>query len=257
MLNTTHFISSPLEQFEVTNLIGINAPILGFFNLTLTNLALYSIVILFLTLGLHFVSSNNRKLVPSKWSIALESSFASVNTMVRDQIGTANEVYLPFIYSLFFFIIIANLTGNVPYNYTITTSIVVSLGLSLTIFIGVTILALSIHKVRFFSFFVPSGTPLALVPLLVLIELISYLARAVSLGVRLFANMVAGHTLLKILSSLLFTMFTSSALMFVVTLVPFAIFVALIGLELAVSVIQAYVFSILTCSYLKDAIDLH
>jgi F-type H+-transporting ATPase subunit a len=177
--------------------------------------------------------------------------------MVRDQIGTANEVYLPFIYSLFFFIIIANLTGNVPYNYTITTSIVVSLGLSLTIFIGVTILALSIHKVRFFSFFVPSGTPLALVPLLVLIELISYLARAVSLGVRLFANMVAGHTLLKILSSLLFTMFTSSALMFVVTLVPFAIFVALIGLELAVSVIQAYVFSILTCSYLKDAIDLH
>jgi len=257
MLNTTHFISSPLEQFEVTNLIGINAPILGFFNLTLTNLALYSIVLLFLTLGLHFVSSNNRKLVPSKWSIALESSFASINTMVRDQIGTANEVYLPFIYSLFFFIIIANLTGNVPYNYTITTSIVVSLGLSLTIFIGVTILALSIHKVRFFSFFVPSGTPLALVPLLVLIELISYLARAVSLGVRLFANIMAGHTLMKILSTFLFQMFTSSALMFFITLVPFALFTCIIGLEIAVSFIQAYVFTILTCSYLKDAIDLH
>lgn len=257
MLNTTHFISSPLEQFEVTNLIGINAPILGFFNLTLTNLALYSIVLLFLTLGLHFVSSNNRKLVPSKWSIALESSFASINTMVRDQIGTANEVYLPFIYSLFFFIIIANLTGNVPYNYTITTSIVVSLGLSLTIFIGVTILAISIHKVRFFSFFVPSGTPLALVPLLVLIELISYLARAVSLGVRLFANIMAGHTLMKILSTFLFQMFTSSALMFFITLVPFALFTCIIGLEIAVSFIQAYVFTILTCSYLKDAIDLH
>jgi F-type H+-transporting ATPase subunit a len=257
MLNTTHFISSPLEQFEVTNLIGINAPILGFFNLTLTNLALYSIVLLFLTLGLHFVSSNNRKLVPSKWSIALESSFASINTMVRDQIGTTNEVYLPFIYSLFFFIIIANLTGNVPYNYTITTSIVVSLGLSLTIFIGVTILALSIHKVRFFSFFIPSGTPLALVPLLVLIELISYLARAVSLGVRLFANIMAGHTLMKILSTFLFQMFTSSALMFVITLVPFALFTCIIGLEIAVSFIQAYVFTILTCSYLKDAIDLH
>ena len=257
MLNTTHFISSPLEQFEVTNLIGINAPILGFFNLTLTNLALYSIVLLLLTLGLHFVSSNNRKLVPSKWSIALESSFASVNTMVRDQIGTANEVYLPFIYSLFFFIIIANLTGNVPYNYTITTSIVVSLGLSLTIFIGVTILALSIHKVRLFSFFIPSGTPLALVPLLVLIELISYLARAVSLGVRLFANIMAGHTLMKILSTFLFQMFTSSALVFVITLVPFALFTCIIGLEIAVSFIQAYVFSILVCSYLKDALDLH
>jgi F-type H+-transporting ATPase subunit a len=257
MLNTTHFISSPLEQFEVTNLIGINAPILGFFNLTLTNLALYSIVLLLLTLGLHFVSSNNRKLVPSKWSIALESSFASVNTMVRDQIGTANEVYLPFIYSLFFFIIIANLTGNVPYNYTITTSIVVSLGLSLTIFIGVTILALSIHKVRFFSFFIPSGTPLALVPLLVLIELISYLARAVSLGVRLFANIMAGHTLMKILSTFLFQMFSSSILVAVLTLIPFALFTAIIGLEIGVSLIQAYVFSILTCSYLKDAIDLH
>nr|UYG49470.1 ATP synthase F0 subunit a [Rhizoctonia sp. AG-Fa] len=257
MLNTTHFISSPLEQFEVTNLIGINAPILGFFNLTLTNLALYSIVLLLLTLGLHFVSSNNRKLVPSKWSIALESSFASVNTMVRDQIGTANEVYLPFIYSLFFFIIIANLTGNVPYNYTITTSIVVSLGLSLTIFIGVTILALSIHKVRFFSFFIPSGTPLALVPLLVLIELISYLARAVSLGVRLFANIMAGHTLMKILSTFLFQMFSSSILVAVLTFIPFALFTAIIGLEIGVSLIQAYVFSILTCSYLKDAIDLH
>ena len=257
MLNTTHFISSPLEQFEVTNLIGINAPILGFFNLTLTNLALYSIVLLLLTLGLHFVSSNNRKLVPSKWSIALESSFASINTMVRDQIGTTNEVYLPFIYSLFFFIIIANLTGNVPYNYTITTSIVVSLGLSLTIFIGVTILALSIHKVRFFSFFIPSGTPLALVPLLVLIELISYLARAVSLGVRLFANIMAGHTLMKILSTFLFQMFTSSALVFVITLVPFALFTCIIGLEIAVSIIQAYVLTLLVCSYLKDAIDLH
>lgn len=257
MLNTTHFISSPLEQFEVTNLIGINAPILGFFNLTLTNLALYSIVLLFLTLVLHFVSSNNRKLVPSKWSIALESSFASINTMVRDQIGTANEVYLPFIYSLFFFIIIANLTGNVPYNYTITTSIVVSLGLSLTIFIGVTILALSIHKVRFFSFFIPGGCPLALVPLLVLIELISYFARAVSLGVRLFSNMLAGHTLVKILSTFLFKLFSSGIVVAVFTLIPFALFVAIIGLELAVSIIQAYVFCTLTSSYLRDAIELH
>jgi F-type H+-transporting ATPase subunit a len=257
MLNTTQFISSPLEQFEVTNLIGINAPILGFFNLTLTNLALYSIVLLFLTLGLHFVSSNNRKLVPSKWSIALESSFASINTMVRDQIGTANEVYLPFIYSLFFFIIIANLTGNVPYNYTITTSIVVSLGLSVTIFIGVTILALSIHKVRFFSFFIPSGCPLGLVPLLVLIELISYLARAVSLGVRLFANIMAGHTLMKILSTFLFQLFNTGIIVGVLTLVPFALFTAIIGLEIGVSLIQAYVFCTLTCSYLRDAIELH
>jgi F-type H+-transporting ATPase subunit a len=177
--------------------------------------------------------------------------------MVRSQIGSSNERYIPFIYSLFFFIIISNLVGNVPYNYTIATSLIVSLGLSLTIFIGVTILGLYRHQVKFFSFFIPAGTPLGLVPLLVLIEFISYIARAFSLGVRLFANMVAGHTLLKILSGLLTKLFTSSIIVFFVTLIPFGIFVALCGLELAVSIIQAYVFSILVSSYLKDAIDLH
>jgi len=249
------FIHSPLEQFEVTNLIGLNAPVLGYFNLTLTNLALYSIMVLVLIVGLHLLANNNTKLVPSKWSIVLESLFASVHSMVKDQIG--KEVYLPFIYSLFFFILIANLTGNVPYSFTITTSVIVSIGLSFTIFIGVTILGLSIHKTHFFSFFVPSGTPLALVPLLVLIEMVSYLARAVSLGVRLFANMVAGHTLMKILSTFLYQMFSSSIIVAVLTLIPFTLFLAIMGLELAVSVIQAYVFSILTCSYIKDAIDLH
>jgi F-type H+-transporting ATPase subunit a len=253
--NLQFLINSPLEQFEVTNLIGINAPVLGYLNLTLTNLALYSIVVLTLIVGLHYMANNNTKLIPSKWSIVLESLFASVHSMVKDQIG--KEVYLPFIYSLFFFILIANLTGNVPYSFTITTSVIVSIGLSFTIFIGVTILGLSIHRLHFFAFFVPSGTPIALVPLLVLIEVVSYLARAVSLGVRLFANMTAGHTLMKILSTFLFQMFSSSLLVAVLTLIPFTLFLAIMGLELAVSVIQAYVFSILTCSYIKDAINLH
>ena len=251
------FINSPLEQFEVTSLIGLNAPIFGYLNLTLTNLALYCILVLFLVISLHIVANNNTKLVPSKWSIALESSFASINSMVREQIGSVNEIYLPFIYSLFFFILIANLTGNVPYSYTVTTSVIVTLSLSFTILIGVTILGLYIHKVRFFSFFIPSGTPLALVPLLVLIELLSYSARAFSLGIRLFSNMVAGHTLMKILATFLYQMFSSTLIVFVLTLVPFAIFLAIMGLELAVSVIQAYVFTILTCSYIRDAIELH
>lgn len=177
--------------------------------------------------------------------------------MVRSQIGAQNERYLPFIYSLFFFILFANLLGNIPYNYTITTSIIVSLGISFTIFIGVTILSTIRHKLAFFSFFIPAGTPLGLVPLLVLIEFISYIARAFSLGVRLFANMTAGHTLLKILSGLLTKLFTSSILVFFITLIPFAIFIGLCGLEIAVSIIQSYVFCILTSSYLKDALDLH
>jgi len=214
-----------------------------------------------LVIGLHLAfkgtDSNNTKLIPSAWSIALESSFASINTIVREQIGLRNEIYLPFIYSLFFFIIIANLVGNTPYSFTITTSIILSVGLSFTIFIGVTIIGLVKHGLHFFSFFIPSGTPLALVPLLVLIEVTSYFARALSLGVRLFANMTGGHTLLKILSMFLYQLFSSSITIAVITLIPFSIFTALIGLEIAVSIIQAYVFILLTSSYIKDALELH
>jgi F-type H+-transporting ATPase subunit a len=122
---------------------------------------------------------------------------------------------------------------------------------------GVTILALNLHGLKFFGFFVPAGTPLALVPLLVLIELVSYLARAVSLGLRLFANIVSGHCLLAILSSFLYKLFTTSLLIFVITLIPFVIFLAILGLELAVSFIQAYVFTLLIASYIKDASYLH
>lgn len=250
-------INSPLEQFEVVSLVNLNAPLFGYFNLALTNLALYSLLTLILVLGLHLLSNNDNKLVPSPWSLSLESSYASVQNIVRSQIGHSNERYFPFIYSLFFFIVISNLIGNVPYSFALGTSVIVSLGLSFTIFMGVTFLGLAKHKVHFFSYFVPAGTPLGLVPLLVLIEFISYVARAFSLGIRLFANLVAGHSLLKILSGLLAKLFTSGIIVFIVTLVPFSIFIALIGLEIAVSLIQAYVFCLLTCSYIKDAIDLH
>ena len=130
--------------------------------------------------------------------------------MVKEQLGRNNEKYLPLIYSLFFFILVSNLAGNVPYSFAVGTRAIVSLGLSFAIFLGVTILGLQIHGTHFFSYFVPTGTPLALVPLLVLIEMISYLARAFSLGVRLFANLVAGHTLLKILRGFLYPALTRS-----------------------------------------------
>lgn len=176
--------SSPLEQFEVTSFVALNSPLLGGVNFSLTNLGFYSLVVLILSVGVHVLASNDRRLVPSRWSLGLESSYASLHGMVKEQIGSANEMYLPFIYALFFFILIANLLGNVPYSFAIATSAVVSIGLSFTIFFGVTILGLHRHGVHFFSYFVPSGTPIGMVPLLVLIELISYLARAFSLGVR-------------------------------------------------------------------------
>lgn len=256
-------LPSPLEQFETTNFISFTAPILGDFVISLTNVGFYSLLVFVLVVGYHALSANNHSLsggtalVPSKWSLSLESSYATLHSMVKEQIGSANEIYVPFIYSIFWFILLANLVGNVPYSFAFTSSVIVAMGLSVMIFLGVTILGLMRHGIHFFSFFVPAGTPLALVPLLCLIELISYFARAFSLGVRLFANIVAGHTLLKILSGFLYPALTSGILMFFVTLLPMAIFVALVGLEIAVSVIQAYVFTILTCSYLKDAIELH
>lgn len=248
--------TSPLEQFEVTSFLNVNLTLLGL-NFALTNLGLYALLVLMLALSVHVLAANDRRLVPSRWSVGLESAYASLHGMVKEQIGSSNERYLPFIYGLFMFVILANLTGNVPYSFTISTSAVLSIGLSFAIFFGVTVLGLHKHGVHFFAFFVPAGTPVAMVPLLVLIELISYLARAFSLGVRLFANMVAGHTLLKILSGMLWPILTSGVIMFVVALVPMAIFLALVGLEIAVSVIQAYVFVVLTCVYLRDAIDLH
>src|SRR6266568_4080216 len=223
------FINSPLEQFEVVSLASYNSPLFFNTSFSITNSALFTVLVISLILFIHqntgkdktSLNFNNKmKLIPNKESILLESLFSSINTIVRDQIG--REVYLSF-----------------------------------TILIGVTILGLSIHKIHFFSFFIPSGTPLALVPLLVLIELISYLARAFSLGIRLFANMVAGHTLLKILSTFLFKMFSGGLIIFVLTLLPFTLFLAITGLELAVSFIQAYVFVLLVCSYIKDAIELH
>ena len=149
LINSNIFINSPLEQFEVTSLLGLNAPIFGYLNLTITNLALYSGLILVLLVGLNYMANNDTKLLPSKWSIALESIFASINLVVKEQIG--KEIYLPFIYSLFVFILCANLIGIIPYSFTVTTSAIVCIGLSFTIFISVTILGLSIHKLHFFA----------------------------------------------------------------------------------------------------------
>ena len=180
-----------------------------------------------------------------------------MQSQTKEQVGSSHEMYLPFLYSLFFFILFGNLFGNVPYSFTITSSVVVAMGFSVMIFIGVTVLAVAKHGLHFLSFFVPAGTPGPLVPLLICIEIISYLARAFSLGIRLFSNMVAGHALLNILSGMLYKIMTIGLFAAVISLLPLAIFLALVGLELAVSVIQAYVFTVLTMGYLKDAIYLH
>lgn len=250
-------LNSPLDMFEVSPLLEITGPVLGGLVFGLTNFVLYGVVVIGLVLGLHLLADNESRLIPSHWSVALETVYASVLSFARDQLGTGNEAYVPFAYALFWLVIVTNLVGNVPYGFTLSASLVMSIGLSLTLWIGVTLMAVVRHGLRFWAYFVPAGTPLALVPLLVLIEVTSYCARAVSLGVRLFANLVAGHMLLAILSGFLLTLFTYSLVVSVLTLLPIAVFTALVLLEVAVSVIQAYVFVTLVCSYTHDAIELH
>ena len=193
-------IAGPLDQFNVTELVGLKFEILGKFYLAITNISLYLALVLSVIIAIFYFGDNDSKLVPNKWSIVLETFFASIKGMVKDQIGLAYEVYLPLIFAIFFFFLTGNLISNIPYSFATNASAVVSIGYSLTFFIGVTITSLFNHGNKFFRNFIPQGTPLALVPLLVAIEFTSYTARGFSLGVRMFANLSSGHCLLAILS---------------------------------------------------------
>jgi len=248
-------IRNPLEQFQIIDLLSVS--ILDSYKLSLTNVGLYVIIATMSALAIFFMGNSKKQILWNYNSLVQESTFGGIKSLIRDQIGGANERYLPFILSLFLFILFSNLLGMIPYSFTATSQIVLALSLSVAILIGVTILGLTLHGLTFFSLFVPVGTPLALVPLLVSIELISYLARAVSLGIRLAANVIAGHILLKILSTFIYAAMKSSIIFFIIGVIPAIVFTALVGLELCIAFLQAIVFIILTCSYIRDAIYLH
>ena len=251
-------VISPLDQFEIRNLISLNAPIFGNLSLSLTNIALYLIIGGYLVFMISLLSTNNNKIVPNTWSISQESIYATVHSIVVGQINEKNgQVYFPFIYVLFVFILVNNLIGMVPYSFASTSHFVLTFSLSFTVVLGATILGLSKHGLKFFSLFVPSGCPLGLLPLLVLIEFISYLARNVSLGLRLAANILSGHMLLNILSGFTYNIMTSGFLFVFLGLFPLAFIIAFSGLELGIAFIQAQVFVVLSCSYIKDGLDLH
>jgi F-type H+-transporting ATPase subunit a len=252
------YIISPLDQFEIRDLLSLNAPILGNLSLSITNIGLYLTIAGYLIFALSMVSNNNNKLIPNAWSIYQESVYATVHSIVVNQINEKKgQAYFPFMYVLFLFILINNLIGLVPYSFAPTSHFVLTFSLSFTIVLGATILGLSRHGLKFFSLFVPSGCPLALLPLLVLIEFISYLARNVSLGLRLAANILSGHMLLNILSGFTYNIMNSGFIFFFLGLFPLAFIIAFSGLELGIAFIQAQVFIVLSCSYIKDALELH
>ncbi|KAK4638716.1 ATP synthase F0 subunit a (mitochondrion) [Podospora pseudocomata] len=261
LFNTVNFWrynSSPLTQFEIKDLISIDTPILGNLHISITNIGFYLTMGAFFLLIINLLSTNYNKLIGNSWSISQESLYATLHSIVVNQINPKNgQIYFPFIYALFIFILINNLIGMVPYSFASTSHFVLTFALSFTIVLGATILGFQKHGLEFFSLLVPAGCPLGLLPLLVLIEFISYLARNISLGLRLAANILSGHMLLHILAGFTYNIMTSGIIFFFLGLIPLAFIIAFSGLELGIAFIQAQVFVVLTSGYIKDALDLH
>jgi F-type H+-transporting ATPase subunit a len=242
-------VASPLHQFEIEPIISL--PKIGNIDISYTNSALWMTIAVVVVTVFMVGGTAKRALVPGRWQSMAELSYEFIANMLSENVGSAGRKYFPFVFSLFMFILAGNLLGLVPYSFTFTSHIIVTFGLALTVFIGVTILGFVKHGLHFFSFFVPKGVPWVLMPLMVPIEVLSYLTRPVSLSIRLFANMMAGHTMLKVFAA------------FVISLgliggwAPLAVNVVLTGFEILVCFLQAYVFTVLTCIYLNDSLHLH
>lgn len=238
---------SPLEQFVIKPIIPVE---IGGVDVSFTNSALFMTIAVVLATVFLVLGMRRSDIVPGRWQVAVELSYEFIAGLLRDTVGAEGRKYFPIIFTLFMFVLLGNLLGMVPYSFTFTSHIAVTFAMAIMIFIGVTILGFVRHGMHFFSFFAPPGTPVVMLPLLVPIEIISYLSRPISLSVRLFANMLAGHTLIKVIAGFI-------ALLGVAGVLPFALVVALTGLEILIAFLQAYVFAILTCLYINDAIHLH
>jgi len=247
-----------LDQFEIRNLISLEINLLDNLQISLTNIGLYLSISAGIILVINLLATNYNKIVANEWSINQESLYSTIHSIVINQINSKQgQIYFPFIYALFMYILINNLVGLVPYSFAATSHFVLTFSLSFTVVLGATILGFQKHGLKFFSLFVPSGCPLALLPLLVLIEFISYLSRNVSLGLRLGANILSGHMLLNILAGFTYNIMTSGFIYLFLGLIPLAFIIAFSGLELGIAFIQAQVFVVLTSSYIKDSLDLH
>jgi len=253
--------TSPLDQFIIYPIYDL---FIGNYYFSFTNSALFMLLTLVLVVLLFFVvtKKGGGKLVPNAWQSLVELIYDFVLNLVNEQIGglsgNVKQKFFPCILVTFTFLLFCNLQGMIPFSFTVTSHFLITLALSFSIFIGITIVGFQRHGLHFFSFLLPAGVPLPLAPFLVLLELISYCFRALSLGIRLFANMMAGHSLVKILSGFAWTMlFLNNIFYFIGDLGPLFIVLALTGLELGVAILQAYVFTILICIYLNDAINLH
>ena len=251
---------TPLEQFQIISIFSVKVFCLDF---SITNMLFINMLVLglFSFLVYCFSSSNDEGnssffFIPNVWQILIEGVYEVVAQLVFDNLNEEGEKYFPFIAVIFTFILFNNLIGLVPYSFTVTSHLIVTFILSFSIFIGVISICVQRHKVQMFSIFLPANTTFALGLLLVPIELISYIFKPISLGVRLFANLMAGHTLLKVIVGFAWSMLMIDNFLSIMHLIPLLILVILMGLELGVAVIQAYVFTVLMCIYLNESINI-
>lgn len=238
----------PLSQFEIKTLVPMQ---LGETSIAFTNSALFMAIAVVLASVFLIGGMRKRALVPGRWQSMAEISYEFVANLLRETIGSEGRKYFPLVFTLFMFILFGNMLGMIPYSFTFTSHIIVTFAMAMVVFIGVTILGFVKHGMHFFSFFVPPGVSVVLWPLMIPIEIISYLSRPISLGVRLFANLTAGHTMLKVFAGFVVSLGVVGGIL------PLAFVVALTGLELLIAFLQAYVFTILTCFYINDALHLH
>ena len=239
---------NPLAQFEIQYLSHF-PEVMGL-NFNYSNSSLFMTLTVILVTSLFAMGLRERALIPGRLQCFVELLYEFISDMVKENVGDKGRQYFPLIFTLFLFILGCNLLGMMPYGFTVTSHIAVTFALAMFIFFMVTIIALVKHGMKFFSFFLPHGTPWWLAPLMVFIELFAYLARPVSLSIRLAANMMAGHTMLKVIAGFVVTMGLLGVF-------PLLFLVVLSGFEVFVAILQAYIFAVLTCVYLNDAIHLH
>jgi ATP synthase subunit 6 len=246
-------VFSPLEQFEI---VPLCSSFVGS-KFALTNSTLFLMVTVFIISGFFSLTLLKGTIIPNRWQTISEIVYEFTQGMVFEALGEKGSKFLPFIFTTFCFVFFCNILGMVPYTFTVTSHIIFTFSLGMANFIGLNIIGFKKHGFHFLSLFLPPGAPLALSPLLVPIELISYVFRVIALSVRLFANMMAGHTLLKILATFAWKMLDAGGIFLLIQLFPITIIIAITGLELAIAFLQAYVWTTLTCLYLSDAINLH
>lgn len=244
-------MAGPIEQFEIKPLLELTA---GEIDLSFTNSSAYMVLTVLLASGLLLIGTAKRSLVPGRWQSVSELLFEFVGKTVRENAGKEGMRFFPLVFSLFMFILVANLIGMFPFAFTVTSHIIVTFALAMIVFGTVTIYGLVKHGFGFFRLFMPAGIPMVLAPIIIPIEVISYMSRPISHSVRLFAVMLAGHITLKVFAGFVASMTELGTLGIIGAVLPLAMTVALTALEMLMSVIQAYVFTMLSCMYLNDAL---